>query len=432
MRSSIPIRHRPYLPMVLVALALRLALVPFTLPDRLNPDRDHWRFAGETGRIARSLAQGHGFSNPLFGETGPTAWMTPLYPMLVAGVFKLFGVYTKVSAIVMLLFDCLFSALTCLPVFFIAKKTADERAGMWAGWAWAFFPYAIFFSADFIWATTLTTLALATLFLMTLHLDRPSLARWAAFGVASGIGALIDPVVLSFIPLIAFRMATRLFRQRRSWLKPLTVAFFSFLAVVSPWFLRNYNVFQTFVPFRDNLGLELYVGNNGDTWHFAPAGHHPTDTDDEWREYRTQGELPYMRLKERQALGYIESHKKDFVLLSIRRAIYMWTNFWSFSPRYLRAEPLDLPSIVLCTALTVMALVGLRRAFRDGIDAVPHAIALFCFPIVYYFTHAEDYYRRPVDPIFIVLAAYALTAYVPRKEAGSEMEDEEALVLSSR
>lgn len=417
--------------MVPLALLLRLALVPLTLSDRTNPDRDHWRFAGETGRIARSLAQGHGFSSPLFAETGPTAWMAPLYPMLVAGVFKLFGVYTKASAAIMLFFDCLFSALTCIPVLFIAKKTFDERTAMWAGWAWAFFPYAVFFSADFIWATTLTTLALATLFLMALHLDRPGVLRWSGFGLASGVGALIDPVVLSVIPLIGLWMAFRLLRQRRSCLKPALVAIFSFVAVVSPWFVRNYKTFRTFVPFRDNLGLELYVGNNGDTWHFAPSGHHPTDTDREWQEYRAQGELDYMRHKERQALDYIASHKKDFALLSARRAVYMWTNFWSFSRRYREAEPLDAPSIVLCTTLTVLALMGLRRALQDGIDAVPYGIALFCFPIVYYFTHAEDYYRRPIDPIFLLLAVYALTTIFKPSIEEFEPEEEDVLMLSS-
>src|SRR5215467_14280010 len=116
--------------MVAVALAIRLAVVAFLYPERLNPDRDHWRFAGETGRIARSLVQGHGFSSPQQADTGPTAWMTPLYPLLLAGVFKVFGVYTKASAIAMLSLDSLFSALTCIPVFLVARKEFGERAGI--------------------------------------------------------------------------------------------------------------------------------------------------------------------------------------------------------------------------------------------------------------------------------------------------------------
>src|SRR5271167_5016166 len=61
------------LSMVLAALAIRLVVMVFLLPEQLEPQRDHWHFGYEAGRIARSIAQGHGFSSPLFEETGPTA-----------------------------------------------------------------------------------------------------------------------------------------------------------------------------------------------------------------------------------------------------------------------------------------------------------------------------------------------------------------------
>src|SRR6202451_4844324 len=80
--------------MVLTALAIRLIVMGFLLPEQLDPSRDHWHFGYETGRIARSIVQGHGFSSPLFADTGPTAWMSPIYPYIVAGVFKVFGIYT--------------------------------------------------------------------------------------------------------------------------------------------------------------------------------------------------------------------------------------------------------------------------------------------------------------------------------------------------
>jgi hypothetical protein len=93
---------------VLVALAARLLIVAFTYHEQLDPRRDHWAFGWETGRIARSIALGEGFANPLFEKTGPTAWMTPVYPYFVAGVFKTFGVYTPTSAILLLFFNSLF------------------------------------------------------------------------------------------------------------------------------------------------------------------------------------------------------------------------------------------------------------------------------------------------------------------------------------
>jgi len=94
----------------------------------------------------------------------------------------------------------------------------------------------------------------------------------------------------------------------------------------------------------------------------------------------------------------------------------MWTNLWSFSRRYLEAEPLDPPNIFLCTALTVLALEGLRRTFQRGASiAMPYAIALFFFPMVYYVTHPQDYYRRPMDPICVVLAAYTVTSWMQNR-----------------
>jgi hypothetical protein len=419
--------------MVVVALALRLAVVAFLYPERLNPERDHWRFAGETGRIARSIVQGNGFSSPLHAPTGPTAWMTPVYPVLLAGVFWLFGISTKASALVMLSLDSLFSALTCIPVFFIARRSFGERTAVWAGWAWAFFPYAIYFSADFIWATTLTTLMLSLLFLTALHLeDSSQMSRWAGFGALTGVGALTDPIVLSVAPLLAGCMCYRLARKRQRWCLPATGAALVFVIVVTPWFVRNYRALHTVLPFRDNLGLELYVGNNGNTWHFAPSGFHPSDTEREWNEYAQMGELAYMKHKREQAMRFIASHPGEFAVLSLRRALYMWTNFWSFDRQYLEAEPLDPANVGLCTALTVLTLVGLRGAFQRGVDiGIPYAIAIFFFPVVYYVTHPEDYYRRPIDPIFVVLAVYALTSWIRNRARPAPSQVQARSVLSS-
>jgi hypothetical protein len=115
--------------MVAVALALRLVVVALVYPERTDPARDHWRCGGEAGRVARSIAQGEGFSNPLFGKTGPTAWLAPVFPYLLAAIFKIFGIYSKTSTIVALALDSLFSALTCIPVFLHRQETLWRADG---------------------------------------------------------------------------------------------------------------------------------------------------------------------------------------------------------------------------------------------------------------------------------------------------------------
>jgi hypothetical protein len=89
--------------------------------------------------------------------------------------------------------------------------------------------------------------------------------------------------------------------------------------------------------------------------------------------------------------------------------IYLWTGFWSFDRAYLEQEPLDPANIPVATLLTVLALAGLWRAFRGkNPQAVRIAATFVCFPVVYYVSHPEAYYLRPLDPLIAVMAVYAV------------------------
>ena len=410
--------RRSWFWMVIVALALRLLVMSFLYPERIDPFRDHWRFGGEAGRIARSIAQGEGFSNPLFGKTGPTAWLAPVFPYLLAGIFNIFGVYSKTSAIVILVLDCLFSALTCIPIYFIAGKQFGETAAAWAGWAWAWFPYAIFFSADFIWATTLTTLIMTLVFLVALHLEKSSSVwRWVGFGALSGFGGLTDPVVMSVAPFLGAWAWYRLSRTGHRWLAPGLGAILAATLVVSPWFIRNYETFHKLIPFRSCLGLEVYFGNNRDSWHWGPPGYHPSDNESEWQQYQQLGEIAYTHQKFDEGLVFIHSHRLLYLRQTLRRIVYLWTGFWSLSPRYLAEEPADPFNGVFCSGLTVLTLIGLWRAWRmDAGIAMPYLLVFMFFPVIYYLTHPEDYYRRPMDPQYVVLAAFAVASWVTERK----------------
>jgi 4-amino-4-deoxy-L-arabinose transferase-like glycosyltransferase len=396
--------------MVLVALALRLLVMGFLYRERLNVARDHYEFAYENGRVARAIASGKGISNPLFDDTGPTAMLSPVYPYILAGIFKLLGVYTRASAIAALSLNCILSALTCVPVFFIARKCFGKRVARWSGWAWVFSPYGIYFAADWIWPTCLTTLLLSIVFLLALRLENSTSWRaWTGFGVFAAVAALNDPVVLSVVPLLALWSCYRLDRGGGRWLPPAVVASLVFVALVSPWFLRNYNTFHRFIPFRSGLGLELYVGNNGYTTHWANTTVRLANNATEYGEYKQLGELAYMAKKRQQALEFMSEHPGLTALLIVRRMVYLWTGFWSLDRQYLKGEPLDPPNIFLATTLTVLALAGLRYAFKESSPfAIPFMTVLVFFPAVYYVTHPEVYYLRPIDPLITVLAAYAV------------------------
>jgi len=411
--------------MVLVALAIRLAVAGFLLPDQMDPSRNHWHFAFENGKVACSLVQGRGFGNPLFGDTGPTAFLTPVYPYLIAGVFEIFGTYSKASAVVLLSLQALMSALTCLPVFWIARKIFGDRVAVFSGWAWALFPLGIYWPAERIWPTWLATLLLTILFLMTLQFERrASPGKWIGYGLLWAFTALTEPVVLTVLPIMLGWVGIRLRQQRERWFAPLAVVSLTFFVAVAPWFIRNYEVFHRFIPIRDTMGLELRIGNNGDTSYWLPAamGSALTDkigpwhNDAEWQRFKKVGEVAYMAECNDKADAFIRTHHHWYAVVTVRRFVFIWTHFWSFRHYYLEQEPDDPVNVVFNTIFTLLTLIGLWRAFRVNRPvAVLYGLVLLFFPAMFYFTHVEVYYRRQIDPMMVVLAVYGVVGMAGRK-----------------
>ncbi len=392
--------------MVLVALAVRLAVIPFLYHEWMDPFvLEHWAF----GRIARSIASGHGFGSP-FADTGLSALLPPVYSYLLAGIFKIFGIETKASVIAALSLNSLFSALTCVPVFLLARRAFGERVAKWAGWGWAFSPYGVYYGADWAWSTCLVTLELCWLFLFAWRLEDSSRKRdWILFGFLCGVAALTEPVVMAVLPFLGIWTLFRRYRMARPWKAQMIAVAIMGAATLAPWIVRNYVVFHKFIPVRSGYGLELYIGNNGYSQHWVNRFVHPNHSDAELSEYERVGEIAYMDHKLQQGKDYIRSHPGWFVWMTCRRIVYMWTGYWSFDHAYLKDEPLDPPNIFVNTTMSLLALWGLRIVWRrDHSMGVRFAIVLLFFPLTYYFSHPETYYFRPVDPLIVVLAAVAI------------------------
>jgi 4-amino-4-deoxy-L-arabinose transferase-like glycosyltransferase len=392
--------------MVGVALAVRLAVIPFTYREWMDPFvLEHWAF----GLIARSIASGHGFGSP-FADTGLSALLPPVYSYLLAGIFKVFGIETRASVLAALSLNSVFSALTCIPVFLLARQAFGQRVAKWAGWGWAFSPYGVYYGADWAWSTCLVTLELSCLFLFAWRLENSSRKRdWILFGALCGVAALTEPVVMAVLPLLGIWTLYRRYRLARPWKAQMIAVVLAGAAMLSPWLVRNYMLFHKFIPVRSGYGLELYIGNNGYSQHWVNRTLHPNHSDAELSEYERVGEIAYMDHKMQQAKDYIRSHPAWYAWMTFRRIVYMWTGYWSFDAAYLKDEPLDPPNIFVNTTMSLLGLWGLSLVWRrDRALAVRFAIVLLFFPMTYYFSHPETYYFRPVDPLIVVLAAVAV------------------------
>ena len=401
----------------MIALLIRVGWIFLAHTYRFKIANDNFGFGFEMGRIARSLALGGGFGNPFDGITGPTAWEPPIYPFLMAGVFKVFGIYTRAAAMVMLCLSSVFSALTCVPIFLIGKRCFNEKVALWSTWAWAVLPPIIFWCTRWVWETSLAALLLAVIFWLTLCLEEMGgMGPWAAWGLLWGIAALTNTSLLSFLPAAGLWAWWRRAQQRQSSFGGALLSVLMFAACVLPWLIRNEHTFGQFVFIRSNFGAELRLGNgpgaNG-TW---MDYEHPTKNAGQLERYRELGEIAYVAERKREAMEFIREDYGRFAWLSVKRFAYYWGGLPQPSKTILQTVLKN--AWLFVTSL--LSFYGLWCALRKGKPgAVLFLWLILFYPAIYYVTFAHPRYRHPMEPEMIVLAAYGLMSHMDNSKSVS-------------
>lgn len=402
----VAMRARPQIPMsvwaiVLIAFALRVSVMLAIRSYDFPSAQDHYLFGTEMGRVARSLVFGRGFASPLQGETGPTAMVGPVYPLVIAAAFKLWGVYTTTSAIIVLTLNAVVSAVTAAVVYLTARAAFEEEGvAIGAAWLWALFPFGIYTPVVWIWDTSLSALMFALVFLATLRLGRSMRATDGAwYGAAWGLLVLTNTTYISMLPALTGWLADRRIRRGARWIGPAAAILLGCGVVLAPWALRNDLVFGH-VLLRSNFGLELAQDNPP-----APGGPrawqmHPAFNASEMARYRALGELGYMRVKQREAMTFITRQPGRFARATMRRAVFFW--FGTESPTRI----FDFPGVAYAL-VSLFAFGGLAAMMLQRHPAVfPFASVVALFPLVYYVTHAELRFRHLIEAQLVVLAAY--------------------------
>jgi len=369
-------------------------------------------YGGETGAIAAAIASGRGFSSPLPKiSTGPSAWLAPIYPYLLSGIFKLTGIFTYKSLLTIRILDIAFSALTCWPIRSAATIAFGKRVGTASAWFWAVLPDAIFYPVFWVWDTALTGLCMTTLFAATLKIRGSSrMSLWIGYGALWAFSAMVNPCVLSVLPFLGLWAIWPLRNQLTGALRLGLAASMIFMAGIAPWTIRNYVVFHKFIPFRSNFGLELWLSNSPEVPDTFAGFLHPTEDPKEAAKFAHMTEIPYMEVKQSEALAFMRTHPRDTMRFFFRRFADNWLGIWD-APRDLwRVMPPSMKLTVIWNCLfSLLSFAGALFAYRARSEAaLPFASVMLMFPVVFYVTHTSGRYRYPMDPIMGILTVFAI------------------------
>ena len=404
---------------VLVAMAARMTFA-WDQARKIPPDvLGVVPFQQETGNIAYSLAQGKGFGAVFRMDTGPTAWLAPVYPLLIAGIFKIFGIFTARAFFAAVFLNILFSSAACVPVFFAGKRVGGLGAASVAAWLWALFPNAIMMPFEWIWDTSLSALLAATILWATLALaESDRVLDWCAYGLLWGFALMTNPALGALLPFLLGWLACPAGlpiggsgESRLRWKRVALAAGVAILCCV-PWTIRNYTAFHRFIPLRSNLPFELWLGNNDIFDEHARNGRKLITRTEETRRYAQLGETAYMQEKWQLATSFMASHPGLELRLAGKKCAAFWTGVESPLKTFRETDSNLVRGILLCSFLTAIgALVGIVALWRRR-SAMTFPLAVFpvIYPCLYYVTHADLRYRHPIDPVLCLLTAIAVAS----------------------
>ena len=456
-------RPRFHAPWVIfwVGFGLRVAWIVIGRTYRFQPLMDHFQYGWEVGRIARSLVEGQGYANPFNGPSGATAWLAPLYPLLMALGFKLFGVYSQGAAIFVEVCDSAFSAGTALAVYEIAARCFDARGiarrgavgwpvgapvAMWSAWLWALYPADMQYAVRWIWEMSLSTFLFAWALVIALRLrgvgefvalegvrtpgakaqvlskampeaeasgylfvagQRKRTGLWLVFGVLWGLVGLSNPSLLICLPAMVVWVAwpeLRVWRLRGRTMVGWAVTGVAFAAVMAPWVVRNERVLHAFVPTRSNLGVELYDSTLEQNDVFPWGAAMPMWAGDPvFREFVRMGEVPFAKMRQREALERIRARPEKFARNAVDRFLF----YWDDTPHptdHLMGEYFRRAQYALVSLCGLMGLALMLRRRVEG--AGLFALCFLLVPLPYYLVTVQARFRHPLEPLIAILGVY--------------------------
>ena len=378
----------------------------------------------EALNIATSIVDNGTFADAYGKGVGPTAHCAPLYPLLLAGVIRLFGSgVAGYFALAILSSASASLALALLPRLSLICGFG-ALPGVLAGLAGAALPVNFWGVITNTFDSPFTGLAFVVLccIMCRIWLSESFSLRWdLAFGFAAAICCLLNAVVLPVLALWFALGCWRFRAQAGTFLRHSSVAAMMILAALAPIAIRNRIELGRTIWTRSNLGLELQVSNND---YVGPEletnlsnrfwlASHPFTSAVEREKVKRLGEPAYGDQKLAQAVAWIESHPRRFLVLSAERVLIFW---FPVMHRW--------PQTAIEGLMTLTGFTGLIALFRDRNSlAWVFAASLAGYSAIYTVVEAGPRYRYPIEALLLLLAgvlvAKAVLVLAPEARSAS-------------
>ena len=378
--------------------------------------------------IARHLAEGRGFTDPTGHVTGRRP---PLYPVLLAVLYRVGGVHKSHARLV----QVLLGVAVVLLVFALARQRFGATVGLAAAAIAAYNPFLVFISGYILTENLFMTLLLAALVVFGPPARERTARRSLAAGALLGLATLTRPTGL---PMAAWVAASAPWALRdlpwRRRVRDAALVAATCLVVVAPWMVRNARAFGGWVGLTTHGGITFFQGNNPkvvDIPHYR-GGVAPLEALPRYDALVRADERTRDRLAWRMGREFLRHHWRDLPRMAWWKFHRFWRlgsdmgisgvrAGWWFPRESIAGRIIARVDVGRVWSTVVFTLFGVglwrtRRRARELVDLYGVVLVHTGVAIVFFGSIRG---RIPVEPVIACFAAVALagalSAWRPRR-----------------
>ena len=352
--------------------------------------------------LARSLLAGRGYSftenwYPFTSANTPTAHWSFLYPLYLASVYAITGYHPLAARIIQ---GVVGGILICYLIYLIGRRLTDELTGIVGAGLAAVYGYFVYYNVALMTETFFIVLVLFLLYLCLQITEKPILKHWVLLGLALGMAGLLRQTILLFVPFLLLWLFWNLRKTSIPWWH-FAVPIIFIILFITPWTLRNYQVYQHFLLLNSNAGYAFFASTN-------------PELETDWRndkvvvpvpkELAGQNEAQLDRALTHKAVENILADPMRYLRLTLDKTL----EYFMFWPSDNSSSVSNMNRVLSFGLYLPFMVVGLYLSFSRWYRFAP----LYLFSIVHTGIHLLTWpslrYRLPVDAVFMVFAGIAV------------------------
>jgi 4-amino-4-deoxy-L-arabinose transferase-like glycosyltransferase len=364
--------------------------------------------------LAISLLEGRGYSfdrsmYPFTPAFTPTAHWSFLYPPFLSLIYAIFGPVPLAARLIQAVIS---GVLSSWLLYLLGKRLFGTTAGLVSALLGAVYFYFIYHDAALMTESfyALGVLASFNISLAIVQSQTSGKAihwQWLLLGIVLGLTIVLRQTILLWVPFLFLWMIWAKRGRINWWGMASAIALIGIF--ILPWTIRNYVVYNEFLPLNSNAGYALYASTHPDHGVYFIQDHFARIPP----EMRGLNEAQLSSALTKRGVEHVIQEPQRYFLLTLSK-IPIFFNFWFSSESDLPSNLLRVFSYGIYLPFFLYGLILSRRNWKASSLILLFAVV---YSVIHILTWSSIRYRLVIDATFMPFAALALIDIYARLRA---------------